>query len=173
MNERNTKPGPIEIELLRQYIEDELRPQERQAVQQRIQESEAWRNEWERLESRIRILRTLPSWKPPQRVWARIETEIHQLERTPAWWIWLQDLLTWRRITWAAVSVLVVICAGTMMPWNNSDFEIVDVHDSNGFRLEVDTYIANHDVNTSRPLTQDNLLAFFPVGASDDEPFDD
>ncbi len=147
---------------LRRFIEGEGTSEEHETIRLRINESEAWREEYARIERYVASLRQLPAHTPPERVWNRIAARIETVTPKRVWFPWYYARPAWATGMRMGSFVLVAAITLTMlMPGNISKFdqgfEIISVEEINGFGPEAETYIAYHDLKN---VSAESLIAF-------------
>jgi len=159
-------PESVSTERLRRFIEGDLSPEEKAKVRDRLLNSEAWRREYERVESLVSTLRRLPSISPPPRVWERIAREIKTLEPEPVWFPWFYRYSGWVKTAGIACGILVACLIGMHSPYWDPGYKVIEVTDDSNFGLEAEAYIAHHDLSKESPLTRESLVAFYTMKAA-------
>lgn len=149
--------------LILRYIQNDVSTQERQYVTQMIQLDSAWKESYETHRQISQTVSQLPSVEPPPRVWANIKSEIQKTSVKPVWQIYLEDFFRPYKVAWASACTVIIAGVWYGQVLMQPEFQFVDVTDVNGFSQEADTYIANHEVIYTEPVTQEKLLAFYPV----------
>lgn len=165
------KPKKPNIELILRYIENDVSAQERLYVSQMIQLDSAWKECYETNKDVAQVVSQMPCLEPPARVWANIKLEIRKTTVKPVWQIYMEDFFRPYRVAWASACTVLVAGIWYAQVLMQPEFQFVDVTDVNGFSQEADTYIANHELIYNEPVTQETLLAFYPVESN--SSFDD
>lgn len=157
-------------ELLRRTLEGEASPEEIRRVEAQLETSSQWREERDWMRAGIRALSRMPKLEAPEdRIWAKIEARLPaEAPAVRRRWLpeWFPSAGSAPALGWkpAAILAALLMCAamfGDFIPPAGEDYTIVDVTEVSGFEMEIETYLANHDMNSERPLTQDNLLALY------------
>lgn len=151
------------IELILRYIQDDVSAQERLYVTQMIQLESAWKESYDTHKQMAQVVSQMPTLEPPSRVWAAIKSEIQNTSVKPVWQVYIEDFFRPYQVAWASACTVIIAGLWYGQVLMQPEFQFVDVTDVNGFSLEADTYIANHEVLYSEPVTQEILLAFYPV----------
>lgn len=151
------------IELILRYIQNDVSQQEILYVKQMLQSSPDWMIAYNHHKELAEIITQMPMFDPPARVWAKIKSEIRQTQRKPLWQIKLEEFFQPYRVALASACTVLIAGIWYSQVLMQPEFQFVDVSDVNGFSLEADIYIANHEIIYNDPVTQETLLAFYPV----------
>lgn len=164
MKNKNLKiPKNPAIDLLLGYLDGEGTGLQRDAIRSRIEESEAWRQEYDRARRFRQGLRDLPVKNPPKRVWEAVSTAVKSTHQRTVWFPWYYANSLWSTaIRVVPVCLLVFLTVSLIwMEGTKSPYNVVVMKDSNGFGLEAESYVAHHDLSVEPSLTRETLIAYY------------